>query len=129
MSFLDDDNGFDDIVNQFFGGNARRKPSRSRQYRSESEERTIDFIENDDNIYVIFELSGYDEDDISVKVDGKVLEVSAKKKITDEVKDYLAPKLSSGVVYQKSLPESVVAKDFDYSVKNGVLEIKFRRKK
>jgi HSP20 family molecular chaperone IbpA len=129
MSFFDDENNFDDMVNQLFGGAQGRRRTTRRTAQSEEEGRTIDFTETDDSIYVIFELSGYDEDDVSVRVEGKTLEVSAKKKVLDDVKEYLAAKLSAGIIYQKALPENAISKDFDYSIKNGVLEVKLRRKK
>ena len=94
MNFFDDD-GFDSIVDEFFGrrghGTDRRK--KSAFIRGEDEERVIDFIEDDDNVYLIFELPGFNEKDVAVVVKGKSIEISAQKKSIDKVRDYLAEKL------------------------------------
>lgn len=126
MSFFDDD-PFEDIVSQFFGnGSPRRRYKRS---QNEEEERSVDYIESDDFIYVLLEFPGYNEEDISLQVDGGVLEVNGKKKDFEGVKEYLVQRFSESMIYQKKLPENIKAKEFDYSVKNGIIEIRFRRKK
>jgi len=127
MGFFDDDNNFDDIVRQFFGENGRR--GYRREYAgNEDEERIIDFIEEGNEFFVIFEMPGYDKEDVNVEVNGRVMEIVAKKKGREEIKDYLAQKLALGIKYRKNLPDFVNPKEFSYSLVNGVLEIKFDRK-
>lgn len=128
MSFIEDDS-FDDIVNQFFGGrnSARRNPRKN--YSSEVEERSIDFIQTDDNIYLIFELAGFEKDDIDVNIKGKSIEVVAKKIDFEGIKEYLVEKFSRGVSFTREIIDEVNTKDFSYSMNNGVLELKFKRKK
>lgn len=70
MSFFDD-NPFDSIVREFFGENPRRGYRRRNIIRGEDEEQVIDLIESDDKVYLIFELSGYNEEDIFVEVNKK----------------------------------------------------------
>jgi len=125
-----DDNDFDDIVSQFFGDGKVKKRAYRRNYsEGEEYERIIDVIEIDDFIYVIFELPGYGESDISVSASGKTLEVRALKKDFEDVKEYLVERFSQGVSFKKNLPENADTKDFNYTIANGILEIKFKRKK
>lgn len=134
MSFFDDDS-FEDIVNQFFGrsGVSRKSPSqlnRKRAFiRGEEEDRDIDFIECSDGVYLIFELPGYGENEVVVVVEENKLEISAKKRNGEFVQGYLRDKLRQGVSFSRELPKIVNPKKFDYTMRNGVLEIKFGRKK
>jgi len=129
MGFFDDD-PFESIVEEFFG---RTRPSfarRKEQFISgEDEERVIDFVETDDKVYLIFETPGYTENDVSVVASGNHIEIKAQKKNFDNVKEYLAQKLSHGLHYKRVLPNFISSKKFDYSVKNGILEIIFEKKK
>jgi HSP20 family molecular chaperone IbpA len=125
MSFFDNDE-FEDVFREFLGeGNTRRY---RREVSSEEEDRMIDFIEGEEYSYLILEVPGYEEDDVKVDIKGKVLEVQIKKRDIDGIREYLAQKLASGLRYNKTLPESVSTKGFDWSLKNGILEIKFGRK-
>jgi HSP20 family molecular chaperone IbpA len=126
MSFFGDD-FFDDIVKEMFGDSPVNRSSR-RVIKNESEERVIDYIEDEDFAYFVFELPGYSFEDISVKVKGKELEVEARKKNKENVKPYLKEFLSSGIYFKKTIPSGLKTKDFEYDFKNGVLEVKFKRK-
>lgn len=126
MSFFDDDNDpFDDIVREFFGRKPARKQGREQFIKGEEEDRTIDFLEDEKNIYLVFELPGFSEKDIFVKVNGKELEVSAKKSNGENIQDYLNQKLRQGLSIKKSLPSSANASKISYYVNNGILEIVF----
>lgn len=122
MGFFDDD-PFDSIVREFFG------PSRikRREYVRENEERIVDFIEDENKIYLVFELPGYNEKDVSIVVDGRNLVITAKKSDKDTIQDYLHSKLRQGIKLTKHLPNFVDINNFSYSMKNGILEIVFNK--
>ncbi|MBI2631910.1 Hsp20/alpha crystallin family protein [Candidatus Pacearchaeota archaeon] len=121
------DDPFDGIFEEFFG---RGRPGFKRREKfivGEDEERTVDVIEVGDKAYLIFELPGFDEEDVSINTKGKTIEISIEKKNVDGIKEYLAQKLASGLKYARKLPDSISPKNFSYSLKNGILEIKFDR--
>lgn len=120
------DDPFEDIFEEFFG--KRRGIRREHFIRGEEEERVIDFLEDEKNIYLVFELPGYEEEDVFVNVKGKTIEISVEKKNLEGVKEYLARKLSEGIRYIRNLPAGVDGKNFNHSLKNGILEIKFNKK-
>ena len=130
MGFFDDE-PFENIVREFFGDSAFTN-SRRQFIRGEEEERNIDFIDGGDYVYLVFELPGYSKKDINVLVKGKQLEIIAIKKEKDcengGVASYLKNKLCTGIIFRKTLPNSVIPKHFKTTVKNGVLEIVFSKK-
>lgn len=126
MGFFDDD-PFESILGEFFG-TPRRTTRREAFIRGEEEERVIDFIETDDNVYLIFELQGFDEKDVAVVVGGKSIEITAQKRNLEGVKDYLSQKLSKGVHYKRTLPDFINPKKFTHSLRNGILEIVFEKR-
>lgn len=125
---------FEDIVREFFGQSARGvRGSRgggrsSRRITPRGDNKTGSFIETDKEIYVIFELPGYKEEDITVNVNDRVIEVIAKKKNLEKVQSYLKEKFSQESNVRKSLPENANKNKYDYKLKNGILEIKFNKK-
>jgi len=127
--FDDDDDPFDEIVKGLFGGSRGSVRSRGRQKFSEGEEedRIIDFIEDGKNIYLIFELPGFSIDDVSVTIKGKEINIIAKKKEGEGVVGYLKEKIGKGIRIRKNLPDFVDSKRFDFTMKNGVLEIKLNK--
>jgi HSP20 family molecular chaperone IbpA len=125
MSFFGDDS-FDEMVNELFGG--RPTTRRKRVLSGEQEERVIDFIEEDKNIYFVFELSGYSFEDVTVNIRNHEIEVNAVKEKLSDVQPYLKEKLVSGTNFKKELPGFVKHKEFQKTFKNGVLEVKFKRK-
>ncbi|MFW6233237.1 MAG: Hsp20/alpha crystallin family protein [Nanoarchaeota archaeon] len=129
MNFFGND-PFDEIVREFFGRDIEKSPEKNTIIKGESEERDIDFIEDEKKIYIIFELPGYNEKDISVIIKGRSLEIKIKKQEEnlEGAQDYLIKKLTNERVIQKTLPNNVKTKNFDYSIKNGVLEIVFNKK-
>ena len=128
MSFFDDNDGFDSIIDQFFGGNSPGNRRRQEFIQGEEEDRNIDFIESKDNVYFVFELPGYSEKEVMVVVKGKELEVNAMKRNGEGVAGYLVEKLRKGVAFRRELPKVVDSKKFSHTMRNGVLEIKFRRR-
>ncbi len=123
---------FDEIVREFFGkdiGRARR-PYSETVYKGESEERQIDFVEDEKKIYFVFELPGYSEEDVSVSIKGNTLEVKAGKKEseTESVQNYLTQKLINGLVIKKTLPNYAKTKTMEHTINNGVLEVVFDKK-
>lgn len=130
MSFFDDD-PFDEIVREFFSPSiSRSKIRKSNIIMGEEEDRNIDFIENDDYVYLIFELPGYSERDVDISIINRDLEIKASKKNCEieKVRDYLSQKLCKGEYIRKTLPKFIETKGFKYNVKNGILEIKFIKK-
>ena len=131
MSMFDDDNEdpFDEIVKQFFGeGNARRGTSRKNKIvESEEDERMIDFVEDEKNSYVVFELPGYRKEDVRVVVEGGNIEVIARRKVGESVPGYLANRLNSGIELKKPLPKNMAKKKYDWTFNNGVLEVVFTK--
>jgi HSP20 family molecular chaperone IbpA len=127
--FDDDTFGNDpfDIFREFFGDSPKRKV-RKEFIQGEEEERVIDLVELNGKAYLIFELPGYEEDDIFVNVTGRLIEIIAKKKNLEGIKDYLAQKFKQGVRYKRTLPDFVNTKKFDYTQKNGILEVVFSKK-
>ncbi len=128
MGFFDDD-PFEDIVRELFGGSSANKREGEQFIRGEDEERVVDFVEDKNKIYLVFELPGYNEKDISVIVRGKELEITAKKSNKEEVQDYLHQKLNQALSINKNLPSFISPKKFSYTMKNGVLEIVFDKRK
>lgn len=132
MSLFDDeDNPFDSIVREFFGGssNARRVKRKDQFIKGEDEDRNIDYVEDDKKIYLVFELPGFNEKDVAVIVKGNTLEVHAQKLNGEGIADYLNQKLKQGISFTKELPSFVNSKDFSHTMRNGVLEIVFGRGK
>lgn len=128
MSFFDDNNNepFDSIVREFFGEPVR-KERREQFIRGEDEDRTIDFVEDEDYIYLVFELPGFNEKDVSVIVKGKELEISAQKSNGENMQNYLNQKLRQGLFVKKQLPNFISPKNFSHTMRNGVLEILFNK--
>jgi HSP20 family molecular chaperone IbpA len=133
MSPFDDDFGdpFEDIVREFFGGRRRTK-NNNFFISNENDERETDYIEDNDYIYLIFELPGFSENDVSVVVKGNELSIKAGKKENEcddgKVQNYLVEKLCKEMIIRKSLPKSVDAKNFKHTMKNGILEVVFSKK-
>ena len=133
MGFFDDDS-FENIIDEFFGrsrgfGTGRQSKRRETFVRGEEEERVIDFIEDEDKVYLVFELSGYNEKDVVVVINGKSIEITAQKKILDGVKEYLAQKLLQGAHYKRNLPDFINPKKFSHNLRNGILEVCFEKRK
>lgn len=137
MGFFDDD-PFEEIINEFLGGRNRDSRVSKRIYsdgeeeiiKGEEEERYIDFIEDEKKVYVIFELPGYSEKDVSVILNGKELSISVKKKQcdVDKMQNYLNKKFCKGMEIKKNLPKFISTKKFSHTMKNGILEVVFERK-
>ncbi len=130
MGFFDDD-PFENIVREFFGESPIKK-SRQQFIKGEEEDRIIDFVEDEDYVYIVFELPGYSKKDISISVKGNQFKVNVLKKENDcekeNVPEYLRKRLSDGLIIKKILPKFINTKNFKISMKNGVLEIIFAKK-
>lgn len=125
MGFFQDD-PFEDIVREFFGEAPARRGKRREQFiKGEDEDRSIDFVEDDKKIYLVFELPGYEEKDISIAVEGNGLEISAQKSNGEQIRDYLHQKLRNGMSIKKDLPNIVKGKKFSHTIRNGILEVVF----
>lgn len=134
MGFFDENDPFEDIVREFFGGTSppsrgsRRRVSKDSDVISgEEDERTIDFIESKDNFFVVFELGGYDKSDVKLEMKGNKLIVTAHKKPTEKTQDYLSEKLSAGISITKILPDYIKSKNYNHTFVNGVLEVSFKK--
>jgi len=122
------DDPFENIINEFFGRGQARRENQQSVIQGEEEDRLIDFIEDDKNIYLIFEFPGFNEKDITIIVKGRELQINVKKEITESVQEYLIPKLHKGITINKTLPKIINPKKFSYTIKNGILEIVFNKK-
>ena len=129
MSFFDeDDDPFDNIFRDFFGQQVGNRKRRETIIRGEEEDRVIDFIEDDEKVYLVFELPGFNEKDISVSVNNKQLEIKAKKREVENIQEYLMQKLHQGLMIQKTLPNFINSKKFSHTMRNGILEVAFSKK-
>ena len=130
MGFFEDDDQFENIIREFLGGRTSRirKDNYEEIIESEREERVVDFIEDESYVYLIFELPGYSEKDISISIKGRELEIIAKKRNIEGIPNYLMEKFNNGFFIKKNLPNFIKTKNFKHTVKNGVLEIVFIKK-
>jgi HSP20 family molecular chaperone IbpA len=129
MGIFDENDPFNDIVKEFFGQHPGMRRYRGQANRNEKEDRTADVIENDNSVFLIFELPGYDEEEVSVEVKDRVLEIIAKKSSREGVQDYLHQKLRRGVSLRRQLSSFINSKKFSHTMRNGVLEIMFEKTK
>jgi len=124
---------FEKIVREFFGRSSfEDNEKRNKIIKGEEEDRNIDFLEDENYVYLIFEFPGYNEKDISVLVKGRQLEIKVGKNgetcDIEKVQPYLNKKLCQGIFIKKTLPKFINPKKFKYTMRNGVLEIIFSRK-
>ena len=129
MNWFNDD-PFEEILREFFGESPKSKRYRTRTLVSEEDERIIDFSEDEENVYFVFEFPGYELEDIDVIVRNGFLIVNASKKQIDlgDIQEYLVEKLKQGISIRKKLPSFINQKNFSKTMKNGVLELKFKKK-
>lgn len=127
MGLFDETDPFDDIVREFFGQHTGMRRYQGHASRREREDRSADVIEDENSVFLIFELPGYDESDVSVEVEGRVLEISAKKSSKEGIQDYLHQKLRQGVSLRRQLPSFINSKKSSHTLKNGILEIVFEK--
>ena len=125
MGLFDDD--FDSIVREFFGEKSPGRITQRNVISNEDEERNIDFVETKDNYFVLFELPGYEKEDVQVEIKGNGIIIQANKKCSERVEDYLAKRLNQGIKIIKTIPKNIKTKKFEHTFRNGVLEIKFRK--
>lgn len=114
MGIFDEDDGIEDIFRSFFGHsplNEERERRERNFISSENDERNMDFVEDGEKTYLIFELPVINEKDILVNVKGNLLNIKAGE---EEI--------------VKNLPKNVKAGKFDYTFKNGILEVSFAKK-
>lgn len=116
---------FDDIMREFFGSSQVRRQRRNQFINGEEEDRVIDYVEDEDYIYMVFELPGYEEDDVSVTVNGSGLEITAQKSNEKNMQTYLNEKLKQGLRIKKQLPKNLNPKNFKKTLRNGILELSF----
>ncbi|MGV8142728.1 MAG: Hsp20/alpha crystallin family protein [Candidatus Pacearchaeota archaeon] len=125
MGYNEDD-PFESIVNQFFGGARGVRRSRVKRVVDEEDQNT-QFIEEEDYVYLIVELPGYSEKDIDMEVDNDTITVSAKAKQI-VAQDYLARKQKEGITIEQIVPENIRTKNFKKTFRNGVLEVTFEKR-
>ena len=118
---------FESIFRDFFGSRSRNG-ARKKIIKSESEDRITDFIEDKNNSYLVFELPGYNSEEVSVLINGNVVEVIAKAKVR-EMQSYLSSKLEERKIIRKTLPADLNLKKMSHTFNNGILEIKIPGRK
>jgi len=120
---------FEDIIQEFFGPNARaRTRSSGNVIKSEKEERVIDYIDEEEFVYFVFELPGYSREDVDVEVKGRELRISVLKENPEKAQPYLKAKLQKGIYFSKEIPDKVKPKTFEWHFNNGILEVRFKKK-
>ena len=130
MAFFDESGDpFEDIVREFFGGSSTpANGARRRVVRGEREDRQIDYIDTGEKVYFVFEIPGYDEKEVELNIQGNELIIKVSKRPTEKVQSYLSRKLERGISFRKTLPKDIKKKGYSYQVKNGVLEVAFKKK-
>jgi len=129
-NFFEED-PFENIIKEFFGGGPfENDKKRNMIIKGEEEDRNIDFLEDENYVYLIFEFPGYNEKDISLSIKGNQLEIKARKneEAYEKVQPYLNEKLYQGIFIKKTLPRFIIPKKFKHTINNGVLEIIFNKK-
>ena len=128
MNFNNNNDPFEEIVREFFGSRNRPDHRSDSIIQGESEERVIDFIEDSDYAYLVFELPGYLEKDIRITMKGRDLEITAKKTNTANTQSYFLDKFTQGISIRKTLPRFINPKNPKHFLRNGILEIMFIKK-
>ncbi len=119
---------FEEIMREFFDSNFQEREEEETIIEGEEEDRVIDFVEDDNKVYLVFELPGYNEKDVVVAIKNRELEIRAQK-LGKDMQDYLVQKLKGGLIIKKTLPKFINSKKFSHTIKNGILEITFNKKK
>lgn len=129
MDFFDNFNNdsFEEIIKEFLEPSSRIKGNET-IIQGEEEDRNIDFIEIKDKIYVIFELPGYNKKDVVLNIIKNDIEIKIQKKGNESIQNYLIGKLHEGIFFRRLLPKFVNTKKYNYSMKNGILEVVFEKK-
>lgn len=127
MNFFNDD-PFEEMIREFFGSNFQDKEDSETIIGGEEEDRVIDFVEDDNKVYLVFELPGYNEKDVVITIKNRELEIKVQK-LEKDVQDYLMQKLGGGLIIKKTLPKFINPNKFSHTIKNGILEIAFNKKK
>lgn len=120
-----DNDPFESIVREFFGESPRRRQRHEEFTEGEEEERVINFIETDDALYLIFELPGYTQKDVTITIKDRRLEIQAHKQSATKAQEYLAQRLKKGSTIRKTLPGNVLVKSMKHTVRNGIVEVRF----
>ena len=126
MSFFDDNDPIEEIMNRFFNQDTRYSQN-NEVISSEQDERMIDFVETNKEFFLVFELPGYRKEDIKINISKNEIEVIAKRKVEESVPEYLSHKLSRGIQIKKPLLKKLSKKKYDWTFKNGVLEVRFKK--
>lgn len=119
---------FEDIFKSLFGRGFRDEDAEEEIISGEVEDRTIDYINDGDRVYLVFELFGYSKEDVTVEVWGRELYIKAKTRAKESTEDYIANKLASGLEIKKILPKNVRIKTLKKTFSNGILEVSFEVK-
>jgi len=94
-------------------GNIKKTPEGTVEVKEEREPLT-DVFDEKDEILVIFEIPGIEEEGISLDLEGDILEISAAGKNRLYRKEVL-------------LPVEVKQENLSYSYKNGILEVRIKK--
>ena len=119
-----DEDPFEDIFSTFFG---RPSPTarKSRPRPRDSDDQSVSVIEDEEYVYLIVELPGYTEKDISLDVSGHTLLITTRARTVATTQEYFKQKLAEGITLERELPDTVRPKKFSHTFINGVLEVTF----
>ncbi len=94
-------------------GNIKKTPEGTVEVREEREPLT-DVFDEEDEILVIFEIPGIEEEAVSLDLKGDILDISA---------------VSKNKIYRKEvlLPVEADQENLSYSCKNGILEVRIKK--
>ncbi len=121
MGFFDDD-PFDDIVKEFFGGGASKRFS-SRKFGNVEDTSNL-FVEGSKFTYLVLDLSG--KRDINVDIKDHVVRNRYGEKVSTGKKIVISDSIG-GEVTEYALPKKLKTKDFQWNFNNGILEVKFKK--
>jgi HSP20 family molecular chaperone IbpA len=119
MGFLGED-PFDEMIQGFFGGNGRRIQNNSR-IRNKIPGTKVDTCKK---LFFIFDFSGEENLKVEIKDYEQFDDYGNKTRTKNkslEIKNNLK------VIGEYILPEQIKIKSFDYTFKNGILEVSFKK--
>jgi len=115
----------DDIFNSFFEDSSRVR--KDYQWAPPA-----DVIENEDAVYLVFELPGVRKEDVNISVKDDTLVVRGGKRrdsTSEEEKYHIAERKYGSFERQFALLENIDKGDINASLKNGILKIKLAKVK
>jgi HSP20 family molecular chaperone IbpA len=99
-------------------------------YSSSSSRTSISQKEDDEFVYYQLNFKGFDKDDISVKIEDKILSFAAKKledRTSEDKNSKSRSKMGSNFLYSFSVPKNVDLNNPEIVKENGKIVVKFKK--